>query len=1366
MCTGGGSNVILRALLDSGSQISFIHEAAFRGLDLPKEPCDTKVVGIGASRTCAVRGQANLVLLLGTDTPDSISVTVLVLQKITGFLPSREIIISPQSVLHLVELADKTFNIPAEVDMLLGADVFHDVVLAGQIKAEEGFTLLETRCGWAVSGPYTESITPNLVSLMSVSTEQKTNLDRFWELEEVIMCKDEHPSLRCKTQEELLVELHFTETTKTDEDGRKVVCLPFKPGSKPLGNSFATCTQRFLYTEKKLSSTPQVYGQYREFMAEFRELAHMELVPANELNIPSDQCYYIPHHHVTKEDSTTTKLRVVFDASAKSSNGISLNEQLMVGPKRQDDLFHIILRYRFHRVALSGDITKMYRQVKLSATAKDFHRVLWRDVPGEDIKIYRMTRVTYGITSASHHSVRALQESSENTNCSKTKEVILRDFYVDDLLTGSPTLQEAKQLRRSISETLLKSGFEIRKWACNIASLVNELPEKLRENVEAFEIGNDDHNIKTLGIAWYPLKDVFFFKVLHLDTYPESSKDLKKKERAANRQKKLDEENIRLILLKPEEPLPTHKHSRTSSRELTLSKRAIASDIAKIFDPVGFLGPVTIRLKICLQQVWKSGLGWDEDLPSDLALPFLQWRNMLPGIRGLEIPRCILAPATTGLIQLHVFCDASEYAYGAAVYTRIVDVNGTVKVSFLTSKTKVAPLKMTQSIPRLELSAAVTGVRLINAVLVAINRLDLQPEIFGWSDSTTVLNWLNSLPGRWQTFVANRVCEIQETLPRSRWFHIGTGDNPADCASRGITVEELKDHLIWWTGPKFLSLKTIVFPRQPTEESSEEKKEEKLVKPLAVATLTITAGHEPAIGPLDLRNYSSIRKATAVLSYVVRFCDILRKKVPKPQPRYVTVGERSNALRLMVKAYQEIYESDMTCIKNKEQVGVNSKLKKLYPFIDDEGILRVGGRLAQSQTIPDEMKFPAILPKNCRLAELLARQVHVDTMHGGLQLCIAELRRNFWVISSRALFKELLRDCVTCFAFNSKQARPLMGDLPEVRIKPSPPFTHTGLDFAGPFFTSTPGRGKTDKSYLAVFVCFSTKAIHLEVVSSLTTGSCILALRRFAARRGAPEALYSDNGTNFTGARTELVKLRAELDQKTGSFPTLAAELGTSWKMIPPGSPHFGGLWEAAVKSAKLHLKKIMGKEILTFEELSTLACDIEAILNSRPLVPASDDPNDLEALTPNMLLTGKSVRYIPLQDPKPLATMKKFAKNPLKRWLHIQNFAAHFWRRWTKEYLSTLQLRNKWTRELPNINPGDIVLLTDEKSSPLHWPLARVIQTYPGNDKVTRTVQIKTAKGVYDRPTHKLRKLPICQETDTEDTPTEDLVAGPSAPL
>ena len=306
---------------------------------------------------------------------------------------------------------------------------------------------------------------------------------------------------------------------------------------------------------------------------------------------------------------------------------------------------------------------------------------------------------------------------------------------------------------------------------------------------------------------------------------------------------------------------------------------------------------------------------------------------------------------------------------------------------------------------------------------------------------------------------------------------------------------------------------------------------------------------------------------------------------------------------------------------------------------------------------------------------------------------------------------------------------------------------------------------------MAVFVCFSTKAIHLELVSDLTATACLAAFRRFQARRGCPYHMYSDGGTNFVGARRELRQISEILTSRYGqSLYNYVTNLGSNWNIIPPGAPHFGGLWESAVRLAKSHLKRVVGKHLLTFEELSTVLTEVECILNSRPLIEISDDPTDLEVLTPAMLIASKRIRYLPVLDCKPISgdlsnvtpqkienddqnSQLKRSNLSTKRWHHIESLQSQFWHRWVHEYIPTLQPRKKWKHEISNFLVGDVVLMTDENTAPLCWPLARILEVYKGNDNVVRTVKLRTHKGIYIRPVVKLRRLVISVEaTDRKD--------------
>ncbi|XP_025990428.2 uncharacterized protein LOC113003767 [Solenopsis invicta] len=308
-----------------------------------------------------------------------------------------------------------------------------------------------------------------------------------------------------------------------------------------------------------------------------------------------------------------------------------------------------------------------------------------------------------------------------------------------------------------------------------------------------------------------------------------------------------------------------------------------------------------------------------------------------------------------------------------------------------------------------------------------------------------------------------------------------------------------------------------------------------------------------------------------------------------------------------------------------------------------------------------------------------------------------------------------------------------MGDLPSTRTTTSRPFLNVGIDYGGPFVIKI-SRNKTDKAYMCIFVCFSTRVVHLELVVDLSTAAFMRVLQRFIARRGKCASIYSDNAKNFVGANNELREVamlrNPEHHAKISDF---VAENSIKWIFIPPHSPHMGGFWEASIKSAKVHLRKIIGTTSLSYEELYTILVQIEACLNSKPLCPISDDGTDLAVLTP-----GHFIIRVPLTSP-PELDVSNTPINHLTRHQLLIQIRQHFWTRWFKEYLTQLQQRQKWTHTKVDIKVGTMVVLRDDNTSPLQWRLGRVIDVHPGKDGLIRIVDVKTANGILQRSIPKI---------------------------
>lgn len=426
------------------------------------------------------------------------------------------------------------------------------------------------------------------------------------------------------------------------------------------------------------------------------------------------------------------------------------------------------------------------------------------------------------------------------------------------------------------------------------------------------------------------------------------------------------------------------------------------------------------------------------------------------------------------------------------------------------------------------------------------------------------------------------------------------------------------------------------------------------------------------------------------------------KKENKKQ--ILSVDELDEAKIVLIQAYQQKYfGNEIRKLQEKNKLPKESKLKSLYPFLDKNNVLRVGGRLQNSE-FNHNKKHPIIIPYGCHLMELIISDAHIKTMHGGNPLTLCQTRHKFWIISAKRAVKKMLNKCVICHRFKAKNSSQLMGNLPSVRTKiVEKAFTNTGTDLCGPIYLRMmSGRGvKTQKGYIVIFICLSTRAIHIAIVSDLTSEAFIAAFKRLVGRRGNVQNLYCDNGTDFVGAN-KILNLDCEqaMEQFNTEIQKNLAIMNTKFYFNPSISPWMGGIWERGVGSIKYHLKRTVADRILTFEELSTVLSQIEAILNSRPISPLSENPEDLDILTPGHFLVGNALTA-PIEP-----NLMQIKENRLSNWQMISRMRREFWEKWSNDYISKLQIRSKWQDVENNISVGDMVLLKEENTSPLQWPL------------------------------------------------------------
>ncbi|XP_071057316.1 uncharacterized protein [Onthophagus taurus] len=1150
----------VRALLDSGSQSSFISESLCRKLDLKLSDVQVMVSGL-SNHVNQIKKKTN-VDITSRFSNFHLNLTCLVIAEITGILPASAINVSELNIPKNIILADLNFGRARQVDMLIGADAFWHIIQNGRIELGLNKPILQnTAFGWVVAGKWQHSQKGNELRCnfsKNVSYgEIQDQLERFFQVEEV-------PVRKPWSKEDQKCEDIFQKTRTRLEDGRFQVQIPLRRDASSLGESRHYAEKRFRALENKLQKNETLRGMYSDFIHEYEKLGHMErCLEKGDVEL----AYYLPHHGVLKEDSTTTKLRVVFDASAKTSSGQSFNDIQMVGPVIQDELFSVLLRFRQHTVVFTADVEKMYRQIEVEPQQRNLQRILWRAGPDHELVAYTLKTVTYGTASAPFLAIRCLKELSEECKAAapELSEIIARDFYVDDLLSGCETDEKGLFLCRRISKILMSGCFPLRKWRSNSKDLLEALEADKSEQERTNLVLGGDECKSTLGLMWSSFEDVLLYKI------------------------ECESKN-------------------------TVTKRLMLSYTAKIFDPLGLLNPCTILAKIMLQKLWRERLEWDQPVSEELHR---QWNRLMSDVsvlNKLRIQRHVMLPESK-VVELHMFSDASEVAYGACAYLLSIDGKGNKRCKLLCAKGKVAPIK-SMTIPRLELCAAYVSAKLAQKVIESL-RLQIKCCTY-WTDSQVVLGWINASTSILKPFVRNRVAEIQEKTDVLAWRYVPTGENPADLLSRGVSPVALKDAFLWWHGPEWLLQPETVWPK---------KHKDYATNTLPEIKSCVTSVVESFEFPFE--RFSNLNRLQGCVAYLQRFITNCKVAKEKRITGVLTLEELEQAMVILIKITQaEAFGQEIGMLIQGKSLEKHHKLLSLNPFVDKIGLLRVGGRLTYANLEYDK-RHPIILPARHWLTKLLFIREHKKLLHVGPQQLLYSVREKFWPISGPNIAKQVVRECIKCHRFRAKAVQPVMGNLPKTRTIAAFPFYITGIDYAGPFMIREKrGRGsKLRKAYVSLFICFATKCIHLELVSDLTTNNFLLALKRFVARRGKPLHIYSDNGTNFVGAQRELKELtnlvKANIDE-IELLETFTNDQGIHWHFGPPYAPNFGGLWEAGVKSTKHHLKRVLNNDHLTFEEFTTLLVQIEAILNSRPLTPLSNDPDDFTPLTPAHLLIGR----------------------------------------------------------------------------------------------------------------------------------------------
>ncbi|XP_062538391.1 uncharacterized protein LOC134206679 [Armigeres subalbatus] len=1052
-------------------------------------------------------------------------------------------------------------------------------------------------------------------------------------------------------------------------------------------DSYQMAKKRMLCLERRMAKNSIIGNSVKKQIIEYQEKGYIHPATETELKEADPQkIWYLPLG-VALNPKKPDKIRIFCDA-ATMVEGVSLNSMLLKGPDLISSLPAVLFGFREKRFAICADIKEMFHQIQIRKEDRNAQRLLWRDDTETEPVTYIMDVATFGSTCSpcSAQYVKNLNASSQAVEFPRAADAIIRKHYVDDYLDSADTIDEAVQLAKDVRTVHFRGGFHIRNWMSNSGEVLRRVGEISSATKKDLVLDRTSATERILGMLWSPEQDEFSYSAS--------------------------------MLVAQQRP----------------TKRIVLRVVMSLFDPLGLMSFFVIHGKILIQDIWRAKTEWDEPIPEKLCQRWWQWTKLCEQLDCIRIARCYFPDRHTNeflSLQLHVFVDASEGAYACVAYLR-AEYDGTVECALVAAKSKVAPLK-SLSIPRLELQAAVLGVRLQKMIRQA-HGLAIG-ECFYHTDSKNVLAWIKSDHRNYRQFVAVRVGEILTESTEQEWRWVPSKENVADDATKWGNGPCFLPHSRWFRGPEFLYR---VENEWPVDKQSKYETTDEIRTCLVHQEVRI-------IGTIEWSRFSKWNRLWRTTAYVLRYLNNLRRYVRGEQLQYgaLTREELAEAeVNIWRQVQNEAYAEEIRTIEMAQQSSpgavkrnnTTSKLYQLSPFVDAAGVLRSESRIPKSSFVSYDTRCPIILPKNSWATVLLVEWYHRKFLHANGETVLNEMRQRYHVSGLRTLIRIVAKRCNLCRLRKTAPSVPRMAPLPETRTQAfTRPFSYVGLDYFGPLAVRV-GRA-TVKRWVALFTCLTIRAVHLEVVHSLSTESCKMAIRRFVARRGAPVEFHSDNGTNFVGASNDL---RKELTNVNAELAETFTNSTTRWCFIPPSAPHMGGAWERLVRSIKTALQAMYTTRIPDEETFGTLIVEAESIVNSRPLTFVPVDPNQEEALTPNhfLLLSSRGVT----QPVKSLAEPGQACKSS---WNLCRIMVDSFWRRWIREYLPTIARRTKWFEEVKPVDVGDLVIVVTEVARN-GWIRGRIIEVIRGRDGRIRQAVVQTSKGVIRRPIAKLAVLDV----------------------
>lgn len=549
-------------------------------------------------------------------------------------------------------------------------------------------------------------------------------------------------------------------------------------------------------------------------------------------------------------------------------------------------------------------------------------------------------------------AIRALLQlaQDEKKNFPLAVEPIVKGRYVDDIIGGSDTPEKLIEIATQLNQLCKSGGMPLAKWQFNNSNIKEKFITDQSSSTSTLTstiMFGDCTETKLLGLIWNSSHDHFTFSI-----------------------------------------------KRMKSNE-KISKRTILSEVAQIYDPLGFISPITIRAKMLMQELWLEKFNWDDALPDGISTRWKNFKTELSLLENIVIPRWTRT-LKTSTCELHGFSDASKLGMSAVVYLKINSTSNIHNITLICAKTKVAPLKRL-TILRLELAAALLLAKLVKYVTATIEvKIN---HVYLWTDSSVTLSWIKSHPSKWEDFIRNRVTQIQDITSNYQWLHVPGKFNPADCASRGISTKDIMNHSLWWTGPLWLSKSQRHWPAQPT--NFDDSPSQEIRSGISNVMTTSVSNNQWDL----IFKYSTFTRLIRITAVLIKACEVFKNKSQSRLEKSISPKDLDRAKQYWIRSTQHAYiNNEIKLITSGQHLPQHHVLSKLTAYIDEHGVLRVGGRLDHSD-LTFHGKHPAILPRYSSLTTLIIDYYHKKTLHGGTQLTLATIRQMFWIIGGRSPVK-------------------------------------------------------------------------------------------------------------------------------------------------------------------------------------------------------------------------------------------------------------------------------------------------------------------------------------------------------------------------